>query len=106
MFRSSGARRIFLNLCSLNISSLWDEELCRTSTSSQFHPCKSLAIKLSGRTEPTTASLRVGNVFRPDWLWRDDLFDYQLADLAFCRQVDWLGPRVVEKTSDLTAVIG
>ena len=26
-FRSSGAKRIFLNLHSINISSLWDEEL-------------------------------------------------------------------------------
>ena len=27
MFRSSGARAIFLNLCSINISTLRDEEL-------------------------------------------------------------------------------
>jgi hypothetical protein len=35
-FRSSGARTIFLNSCSINISSLRDEELCRTSTSAQI----------------------------------------------------------------------
>src|SRR5256885_16473215 len=40
MFRSSGARRIFLNLYSINISSLWDEELCRTLTSSYITPEK------------------------------------------------------------------
>ena len=40
MFRSSGARRIFLNLYSINISSLWDEELCRTLTSSYIPPEK------------------------------------------------------------------
>ena len=61
---------------------------------------------LSSRTEPTTASLRVANFFGPDWRWRDYLFDYQLADLAFCRQVDWLVPRIIKKTSDLTPVIG
>src|SRR5438132_3858987 len=61
---------------------------------------------LSSRTEATTAALGVANVFRPDWRWRDYLFDYQLADLAFWRQVYWLVPRVVEQAPDLTPVIG
>src|SRR5713226_3963655 len=58
-FRSSGARRIFLNLCSINISSLRDEELCRRSTSSHIsQKNKKLIVCITGSPRLEVASAR------------------------------------------------
>src|SRR2546425_10728762 len=55
-FRSSGARRIFLNLRSINIWSLRDEELYITRTSSQISAEKQEVDRLLRKFHRTTVS--------------------------------------------------
>ena len=73
-FRSSGARRIFLNLCSINISSLRDEELSRTSASSQISPEKQEVVGLLHR---------VLSLFRQTLQWLFFAFVVRWCPLCF-----------------------